>query len=478
MVSRIFGYLRDVVIAFFLGAGPLNDIFVIALRLPNIFRSIFGEGALNAALVPIFSRLSKNEDDKEFKACFLTVQTYLLLGLFLITIIAEILMPEIVSVMASGYRGEPEVMNLIVSLSRVTFPYIIFISLMAFYGGVANAYGNFFFFASAPILLNITLIILALIPGEDLSKLWYLGFGIVVAGVLEMLWVYIFIYKRFGNVFGLSFRLNEHIRKAFSNFLPGVLSASAAQISIVVTTLIASFTEGGISYLYYADRVYQLPLALVATALGTSLLPVLSKKAASTDLSKFHALQNKSFMFVNYLTIPAALIIFIYSYEIVSFLFERGSFTSHAVAETSIPLKIFAICLPFFTINRILTACFHSVSDTKTPFKVTIIGIIVSITFGFLLMPIFAYVAVTIGALISAMISTGLLSYLLLKRNRLALYKRTVKQLMKVILFSALSIIPTKLFFELVGITSSFSFILEVSLFGVLYLAFSKFMRF
>lgn len=429
-VSRIFGYARDVVIAFFLGATLLNDIFIIALRLPNIFRSVFGEGAFSAAFVPLFSKKLKTENEQQIISYLQIVQSFLICALLLLTIAMVAFMPFVIKVIAPGFHNEsPEAYSKLVLLARITFPYIIFISLMAFYGGIANSYGNYSYFAAAPIILNLVLLTACLFGNTAESKVYALCVGTVIAGVLEMLFVMWFVIKRIGFIPLSIPKLTPDIQVLATKILPGILGSGVAQINIFVSTIIASLTAGGISFLYYADRIYQLPLALIGTAMGTVLLPILAKTSDHESRNKFKVTQDKALLFSMFLSLPCAAILVILPHEIVSLLFERGEFTSFATRETAIPLAIFALALPSFIASKIYTSCLYSVGNTAAPVRIAAISLAVNIGISLSFMPLFGHVAVALGALVSSYFTLTALIITLNKIHMLGLYQQNLRKL-------------------------------------------------
>lgn len=430
LVSRIFGYIRDVLLAFFLGASVLNDIFIIALRLPNMFRTIFGEGALSAAFVPILSKKIKSGSQNDVKQLVQGTQNLLILCLIALSSIMIIFMPLVVTLLAPGYSSNPELFDLAVDLSRIAFPYIIFISLMAFYGGVANCYGNYFYFASAPIWLNIVLIIFVMFGDTALSKTYYLSYGLLVAGIIEMLWVYQLIYKRFGYLSVFKMSVTNDIKVLLKKMLPGIFGSGIAQINLMITTILCSFIPSGISFLYYADRISQLPLALLGTALGTVLLPELSKR--SQEIKKFKAIQSKAYIFALFISLPITALLIGLSQEIVELLFEHGSFDHTATIETAAALTMLAIALPMFILIKVLTSCFFALGDTRTPVIISAISLPLNILVGLISLPIMRHVGIAFASVISSYFIVVTLAYLLNKKGGMALYAKTIKQSLKI----------------------------------------------
>lgn len=434
LVSRIVGYARDVVVAYSLGASLLNDIFIIALRLPNMFRSIFGEGALSSAFIPIFSRLL-NKKGKDEALMFATkVHSLLILVLTIFCVIAIIFMPYIMKWMAPGYAEDEAAFNLAINLGRITFPYILFISLMAFYGGIGNSIGNYAAFASAPILMNIVLLIAACIGDTPLSKTYSLSYGLVIAGILEMIWVMYFVYRSFAlpKIEFPSF--DKNTKSFFKRIIPGIFGSGITQLNLMVSTMIATFFAGGVSYLYYADRIYQLPLAIIGTALATILLPELAKYFAINKLKRAFAVQNHALELASFFTIPITFYLIILSAPIIKLLFEYGQFNSDDTIKTAAALSVFALGLPVYVINKTLTSIYFAAEDTKTPVKISAIVLVVNIVCSIAFLPVFQHVAVAVGSVVASWLNGLILSWLLIKQRKFIIYKRTRIKLTKILI--------------------------------------------
>lgn len=442
LISRFLGYVRDAFVAFFLGAGAINDAFIIAFRLPNLFRTIFGEGAFSAAFVPLFSKVLHKDGHAAAQRFAAEVQLLLFFTLVLFSIVMIIFMPEVMLLTAYGYANTPEVLELATALGRITFPYIIFVSFMAFYGGILNSAGKFFAFASAPIILNIVQIIaISLVPQGEAAG-YALSYGALVAGVLEMLWVMVFAYRagfRFGMIVPSA---DSQARVLLRKMGPGIIGSSIAQINVWVGTIIATFVPAGVSYLYYADRVYHLPLALIGTAMGTVLLASLSKHIAGGDRQAAIKMQNQAIEFCMLLTLPAAFGLALLSEGIVDFLFGRGEFNSTAVKETANALFVFSIGLPAFVLTKIFINSFFAEGDTKTPVKVAFLALLVNLGLSWFLLPQLRHISIAVGAVVSAWLSVVMLVAVLLKRKQMKLYRTTVFHMFKMLLAcSCMSII-------------------------------------
>lgn len=437
-ISRVFGYIRDIAIAFFLGASVFNDAFIIALRLPNMFRSIFGEGALSSAFVPLFASKLKRDGKEEAIGFARNIQIILLIIITIFSGLMMYFMSDVVKLLAPGYADNPEIISLATNLGMISFPYIIFISMMAFYGGISNSLGNYMPFASAPIILNILLIIFIFFGHSQIEKAYWLTISLPIAGVFEMLWVMYFVYRRIGLIKLVRPKIDEDTKLLLKRVLPGIIGSGISQINIVVSTIIASFVMSGVSYLYYADRIYQLPLAVIGTALGTVMLPELSKKYAKSDLSKFKAIQNQASTFSMFLTLPAAFGIAAIAPEIIGALFQYGAFTQAATNETAAALSVFALGLPMYCFIKIFSSAFFAIGDTKTPVKIAAIVLIINVVVSFTLLPFFRHVAVAIGSVAASYVNAVLLGYMLDKQGLYTAYKQSLIRTLKLLLASSI----------------------------------------
>ena len=309
MMSRVLGFLRDMLMAALLGAGPLADAFIVAFKLPNFLRRLFAEGAFNAGFVPLFARTLEGEGKQVARNFAAQAQAVLVAVLAPLVILAIIFMPWIIRAMAPGYEVGSERYDGAVSLSRITFCYILFISLVALYSGILNSLNQFAVPAAAPVILN-----LCLIAGLLLSYVWLnapahaLAWSLAVAGLAQFLWV-AYAAKRQGMTLGLRWpTLSPEIRRLFSLILPGVFGAGVAQISLFADVIFASFlAEGAVSYLYYADRIGQFPLGVIGVAVGTALLPLMSRQLRSGETEEAIHSQNRGIELALLLTIPAAI---------------------------------------------------------------------------------------------------------------------------------------------------------------------------
>ena len=395
IISRLLGYLRDILIAVFLGTGALADAFFVAFRIPNTFRRLFSEGTFNAAFVPSYSSLLNNK--KQSQKFANSIFNLLIIGLFFLVLSIEILMPLFVFLIAPGFEGDYQKMELAITLTRITFPFLMFISLASFFSAILNSHNKFAIASAAPIILNI-LLIGVLLFGKILDDglVYYLSYAVTVAGVLQFIFLYFFVKKYFSPKIKLSIKIDDKVKLFFRKLLPSIFSSGVTQINILIGTIIASFQASAVSYLYYADRIYQINLAIAGIAIGTVILPQLSKYVQSKKIEKINLIQNKALELSLFLSIPAATALLIASEEIISSLFGYGSFDELSVKNSAKALFYFAIGLPAFSLIKVFSTFFFARHETKIPFYISLtsvlLNVLISIVFfneiGFLIIPI------------------------------------------------------------------------------------------
>ncbi|MDB4241104.1 murein biosynthesis integral membrane protein MurJ [Candidatus Pelagibacter sp.] len=395
IISRLLGYVRDILIAVFLGAGPLADAFFVAFRIPNTFRRLFSEGTFNAAFVPSYSSVLDNK--KKSQKFANSIFTLLTIGLFFLVLVIEVMMPIFVFLIAPGFEGDYQKMELAITLTRITFPFLLFISLASFFSAILNSHNKFAVASAAPIILNI-LLIGVLLFGKILNDqlVYYLSYAVTISGLLQLIFLYFFVKKHFSPKINLSFKIDNNVKLFFKKLLPSIFSSGVTQINILVGTIIASFQASAVSYLYYADRIYQINLAIAGIAIGTVILPQLSKHVQGNKKDKINLIQNKALELSLFLSIPAALALLIASEEIISSLFGYGSFNELSVINSAKALFYFAIGLPAFSLIKVFSAFFFARHNTKVPFYISLISVLlnmfISVVFfkevGFIIIPI------------------------------------------------------------------------------------------
>lgn len=395
LASRVLGFLRDIMIAASLGAGPLADIFVIAFRLPNLFRRLFAEGAFNAAFVPVFAKRMESEGAQAARRLSAEVLAVLLAALAVFTLLAEWHMPFFVDALAHGFRASPEKFDLAVTYSRITFPYLVFMSLMSLYAAMLNATGRFAVAAFAPVLLNIVLIaalVLAVLTGRD--SLAFLIWGIAIAGGVQFLMVWLAV-ERAGLGVGLKWpRLTPDVRRVLVLGVPGVLAAGVGQINLLVGTNIASAQNSAAAWLYYADRLYQLPLGVIGVALSVVLLPDLSRRLRAGDEAGARNSQNRGLQIALLFSVPSAVGLYMLADPVMAVLFQRGAFTARDTMAAGAALMAFAPGLPAFVGVKVLQPGFFAREDTFYPFIYSALGVAANISISLLFFPVYGHVAI------------------------------------------------------------------------------------
>ncbi len=396
MASRILGFVRDILIAAFLGAGPVAEAFMVAFSLPNMFRRFFAEGAFNMAFVPMFSkRLEGDEDPKGFAQDAFAGLGTLLIGFSLVAMFA---MPWLVLAMASGFQGD-ERFDLAVLYGRIAFPYILFISLAALLSGVLNATGRFAAAAAAPVLLNVIFIsamTLAHVAGWPVGDA--LAWCVPLAGIAQLALVWI-AASRAGFRLGFSRpRLTPEMKRLAIIAFPAMLAGGVVQVNLLVGRQVASFFDGAIAWLSYADRLYQLPLGVVGIAIGIVLLPDLSRRLRADDTQGGQSAFNRAGEISLALTIPAAVALVAIPLPLVSVLFERGAFTASDSAATAFAVAIYGLGLPAFVLQKVLQPLYFAREDTKTPFKYALVALLVNAVLAIGLAPLIGYIAAALGA--------------------------------------------------------------------------------
>jgi len=419
MVSRVFGFVRDILTAAILGAGPVADAFFVAQRLTNLFRSLFAEGAFSAAFVPLANRALVEGGQPALKQFAEEAYAVLVAALVVFVVLGEIFMPLVMHVIAPGFEAEPAKFELVVALSRITFPYLLFISLVALQGGLLNTLDRFAAAAGTPVLLNIFLIAaLLLMVRFEWSGGPVLAWALTAAGVAQFLWLAISC-SHAGIGLRLRWpRLTPAVRQTLKIMGPGVLGAGVTQLNLLVSTALASLLpEGSVSFLYYADRLNQLPLGVVGIAVATAILPPLSRQVRSGDTAGAISTQNRGVELALLLTLPAATALAILALPILEVLFERGAFGSREAAATASALIAYSAGLPAFVLVKVLAPAFFARHDTKTPVKVAIVSLATNLGLTLVLMQFLAHVGVAIALSAAGWLQAVILMVVLARRG-------------------------------------------------------------
>ena len=438
IISRLLGYLRDILIAIFLGTSYLADVFFVAFRIPNTFRRLFSEGTFNAAFVPSYSsEITKGK--KQSNRFSNDVFNFLFLILLILVLVVQIFMPAFVSLIAPGFIDDNEKMNLAINLTRITIPFLMLVSLASFFSSILNSHNRFAEAAAAPIILNIVLIIILLFSKSLNDELvYYLSYGVTFAGLLQLIFLYFFVTKHFKLTFEIKFKASKKVKVFFSKLLPSIFSSGVTQINILVGTIIASFQTSAVSYLYYADRIYQINLAIAGIAIGVVVLPQLSKHISKKNKKKIDLIQNKALELSLFLSLPASIALFIASEEIISALFGYGQFSESSVLNSAKALFYFSLGLPAFAMIKVFSNFFFANHDTKTPFYISLLSVLLNILISVYFFKSIGFIIIPIATTISSWFNLIFLFLSLQKRNLFSFNNIFIRRFFKIIFSSIL----------------------------------------
>tara|TARA_B100000401_G_C52786512_1_gene711091 strand:- start:215 stop:1666 length:1452 start_codon:yes stop_codon:yes gene_type:complete len=426
-------------IAIYIGSGPIADAFFVAYRIPNTFRRLFSEGSFNAAFVPSYSSenvLGKNRAKKFANKIF----NLLLIGLLLIVLVIEIFMPLFIVIIAPGFSDNSEKLELTIFLTRITFPFLLFVSLSSFFSAILNSHNKFAVASAAPIILNIFLIsVLVFQSYLNDSLVIYLSFAVTFAGISQFIFLFFFIRKYYFPKISFNFTIDSKVKLFFNKLLPSIFSSGVTQINILVGTIIASFQASAVSYLYYADRIYQINLAIAGIAIGTVLLPNLSKHIQSKNKNKIDLIQNKALELSLFLSLPATISLLIASEEITSSLFGYGSFDKSSVKNSSSALFYFALGLPAFSIIKIFSSFLFARHNTKIPFYFSVISVLANIIISVYFFNKIGFIIIPIATTISSWLNALLLLVYLNNMNYFSIKLTLIKSFLKIFLSTSLT---------------------------------------
>lgn len=433
-VSRALGFLRDMLIAHFLGTGPIADAFFIAMRFPNLFRQMFAEGAFNSAFVPMFAGRMEQQGAaaaRDFAERVLGVLLFWLLGF---TVAAQLAMPWLMHAIAPGFIDDPVKFGYAVQFTQVTFPYLLFMSLTALQGGMLNSVHRYGSAAAAPILLNIVMVAaLVLVVPDSPQPGLVLSWSVAIAGLFQFLWLALSCRNA-----GMSLslprpRLDPEIKRLLKLMAPGLLSGGVTQINILVGTIIATGFPAAVSYLYYADRVFQLPLGVIGAAVGVVLLPTLTRslRAGRHDVA-MHNL-NRCLEFSMTLILPATAALLAIPVSIMTTLFERGAFGAEASHASALALAAFACGLPAFALVKALAPCFFAREDTASPFRFAVVSVVANILLSFGLAATIGFIGIPIATTLATSLNAGLLAWKLHQLEHVRLDQRLKRRLPRIL---------------------------------------------
>jgi len=415
MLSRIFGLIRDIVVAAIFGAGWIYDAFLVAFRIPNLLRRIIGEGSLTVSFVPVFTEYLQKKSKAEALELANVAFTFLSIILVIISLLGVLFSPLIVALNAPGFIKTPDQFALAVFLNRLMFPYIFFMSLVALCMGILNSFRHFAAPALSPVILNISMILATLTLYDFFSQpIIALAVGVMIGGVLQLVMQWPFLVK-YGVKF--KFRVNLHhpgIKQITILLLPAVLAAAVNTINVLVGTILASFLpKGSVSYLYYADRIMELPLGVFAIAIGTAALPSFSKHVANGNYEELRSSISFSLRLMLFVTIPAMIAMMVLHLPIISVLFQRGAFDAKAAILTSQALFCYALGLWAFSVIRVIVSTFFSLQDSKWPMKAAIITLIVNLAASLVLMYPLKHNGLALANSLAAVVNVIILSVVL-----------------------------------------------------------------
>ncbi len=407
LMSRILGFVREVLILALIGPGPVMDAFVAAFRLPNLFRRFFAEGAFNAAFVPMFSKKYEGEEDPAKFAS--DAFNGLAFAVLILTGLAMLFMPALVWATAEGFVGDAR-FDLTVGYGRIVFPYILFMSLAALFSGILNATGRFAAAAAAPVLLNI-FVIIAMLAGARFggAVIYWLLWAIPLAGAAQLALVWVAAMRAGVSVRPGRPRWTADIKHMLVVAVPAALASGVLQVNLLVGQLVASNTQGAISWLYAADRLYQLPLGVVGIAVGVVLLPSLSRHLKSGDDAGSRAALSRAGEISLALTLPSAVALMVVPLPLVSVLYERGQTTSDDSAAIAVAVAIYGLGLPAFVMQKVLQPLFFAREDTRRPFHYAAVAMVVNASVAFGLSLVIGWIAAAVAATVSAWVQMWLL---------------------------------------------------------------------
>ena len=416
-ISRVVGFIREILIARFLGASMMADACVVALRFPNLFRSLFAEGTLNVAFVPLFSEKLQQKNKAQALVFARSVFGFLFYVLLLFTIVMEILMPNLMFILAHGFDSVPGKIALTTTLSRITFPFLLMVSLVSLFSGMLNSVGKFWAAAFTPTLLNIVMVCFLLfltpfISGPD-APAYALAWGVLVAGVIEFCFLAWHIWKN-GLTFGLIgpvkalFRLTPDVKVLLKKMAPGVFGSGVYQINLFLDTLLVSFVgQGAMSWLNYANHLFQLPIGVIGVAIGTVLLPVLSRHIKAGDAAQANIQMNRGLEVSVALSVSSMVGLILLAMPIVRILFEHGAFTATDAEHTARALVVFACGLPAYMMTKTVAPFFYARGDTVTPVKIAVVGVILNAILAIIFMQFWGYVGIALATSISVWFNAG-----------------------------------------------------------------------
>jgi len=440
-ISRIFGLIRDQIIAIFFGANALTDAFFVAFKIPNFFRRLFGEGAFSQAFIPILAEAKASNDKNEVNLVINHIGTKFLKVLIITTIFFVIVSPLVIAIFAWGFyiNPDPTKYNAASFMLRITFPYLFFIGLTAFAGSILNSFDKFAVSAFTPVILNISIIVFAYYSSDWFSEpIIALAWGVFIGGLLQLLFQIPFLLKlgKFPKIVNGRHSSEKKLKK---RMIPALFGVSVSQINLLVDTIVASFlVSGSVTWLYYSDRLMELPLALIGIAIATVALSKLSNYFAQNDPKNFIKTIDSAIKYFLIFGIPSSIGLMLLAEEMVITLFQYNEFTPNAALQSSKSLIAYGAGLVFFILVKIFATVFLSRGDTKTPVKAGILAMLSNIILNVILAYYFSHTGIAIATSLSALLNSYLL-YIYLKKESIEVFSQSNKVLFLKVIFSILA---------------------------------------
>ncbi len=446
IISRIFGFIRDIMLAGFLGTGIFAQAFVIAFRIPNLLRTLFGEGLVNSVFVPVFSGYLEKNETSRFWHLSVSLFKRIVLILILSVIIGVFLMPIVVRLIAPGFINDPQKLGVSIDLSRLMFPYILLISIAVYLSSILNSHKIFFLPAVNPAILNISIIITLFLFSKQIKyDVTPLGVAVLVAGFLQIV---VLMPTLFRKGFRMDFLKSSDkgevlVRKKILNLaLPRIFSSAVYHVSVFVDTILASLStivgEGAIAAIYYANRIIQFPLAIFSFAITTAALPTLSRQASGADLSSFKRTVSFTIENIIFILAPISVLLFVLARPVIEIIFQRGEFGQYSTNITSSVLFFYSFGLLFFGVSRMLSTSFYAMQDTLTPLKSAIIALIVNVVLDLILMFPLGVGGLALASAVASFINAGMLFRILDRRLGFGLSGFLMREFIKIIIISVI----------------------------------------
>ncbi|MFY9287700.1 MAG: murein biosynthesis integral membrane protein MurJ [Alphaproteobacteria bacterium] len=440
ILSRVAGFVRDTLTATFLGAGPIADAFFVAQRLPNLFRTLFAEGAFSSAFVPLYTTEHERHGIEAARKFAGEALALLLSVLIPFSALMMLFMPKVMLVLAPGFQDEPEKFNLAVDFSIIAFPYLALISVAALQSGVLNAHGKFGPGAAAPIALNLVLIIALFVAHHfNLHMGYTLAWALTISGIVQMVWLIVSCYRARVSIPIVFPRLTTAGKRLFQRIAPGAIGAGAGQINLLISTILASsLPTGAVSFLFYADRINQLPLGIVGIAVATTLLPLLSREVEAGKEDSVLHYTSRAIEFCLALGLPATIGLLFASEYIIQTLFEHGAFTHADTIATSQALTAYAIGIPAFLLVKVFTASFFARHNTVTPVKIAVISMVVNIVLSVALLGPLQHIGIALSNS-AALWTNAILLLIGLKQRKIEIMDAKLRQRLPPLITSSLA---------------------------------------